>query len=578
MLNPWLFLGTVAFITSFAVSLLMTTDLGGSLIAGSSALVTALATAAAVNWYRNQATDRRLMALKHQIRLLQHRRAAEEQAVIDLSAEKERVMLSLNSMQESLRQRQLPSSNPYEPPALSWNLSTPPVETAQAEIADAEIQPEFHPASLTQFISEAAATKQKITASLNHLQSELSQLNTQVSEQRQVRDQLIQDVQHLKQQKQHLDGTTKTMSQEVEELERCRQELDQYVVYLETKKQELESGANPLQKALKQLQSQVSALQEELRSLEGQVTAKRREKEALEQETNRTKPGQQPTKFHQEALRQLETQKAQLEQELATIQQDRDRAIALQQTLPHLEQQKSQLEAELLQLRQQQTTTKSVQADLQQLEGQKAQLERELSSLKHQQTQLKAAQENLQKLEKQIRDRRQEKESLEKQITQLQAQKTALRNQPTPTPEPATQQLERQETNRSGQNGNGKPALERPMSRPKPEPIEEAPWDEDSTEHGLSDLWTDFMVQLPEYELQALKAIAHESNPTRILNRIAEDNFTTPAEMIDSINRLAEDIVGERVVKSRGSAPPIVRKEHQRTIKKLIETYEYLTE
>lgn len=578
MLNPWLFLGSIAFVTSFAVSLLMTSDLGGSLVAGSSALVTAFATAAAVNWYRNQATDRRLAALKHQIRVLQRRRAEEEQAVIDLSAEKERVMVSLNSLQENLRQRQLPSANPYAPPALSWNLSSPPPEMVQAAIAEteAEIQPEFHPASLTQFINEAAATKQKITASLNQLQSELSQLNGQVSEQQQVRDQLIQDVQQLTQQKQHLDTTTRTMTQDVAELERCRRELDEYVVYLETKKQELESGANPLQKALKQLQSQVTALQEELRSLESQVTAKRREKDALEQEVKQSSAGHS-TKSAHNAMRQLEIQKAQLEQELMTLRQDQKQAIALQQLLPQLEHQKSQLETELASLRQRQATTQSVQTDLKQLETQKSRLERDLATLKHQEVQLQSAQDTLQKVEKQIRDRRQEKESLEKQITQLQAQKTALRNQPTPAP--AANQLDMLEpTGPNGKNGHSKSALERPVSRPKSQPLEPDAWVDDSAEQELSDLWTDFMVQLPEYELQALKAIAHDNNPTRVLNRIAEDNFTTPEELIASINQLAEDIVGERVIKARGSAPPIVMKTHQRTIKKLIETYEYLTE
>jgi chromosome segregation ATPase len=600
MLNPWLILGTIAFIGSFGVSLLMTSDFGASLVAGSAALVTAFGTAAAVNWYRNQSTDQRMLALRHQIRGLQRQRAAEEQAVIDLSAEKERVIAALQSMQETLRQRQLPSANPYAPPAVSWNLATPPSpEMMQAAIAEttAEVQSEFQPASLTQFISEAAATKQKIMSSLNQLQGELNQVNGQVSDQRQVRDQLIQDVQHLKQQKQHLNATAKTLTQEVQELDRCRQELDEYVLLLETKKQELETGANPLQKALKQLQSQVTALQEELRSLEGQVTAKRHEKATLEQAIHQTQTAPQPKrdavrhleqqKAHLERelftlQQQQEQQKAHLERELFTLQQQQEQAIALQQLLPQLEQQKALLEADLTQIHQQQQQAQILRTELAQLQQQKVQLEQDLNQLKQQQSQVQSAQDTLQKVENQIRDRRQEKESLEKQITQLQAQKTALRTQPTPAPTPVVQQqleLAPRKSGSNGHNGTHKPVPDRPVTRPKAKPIADSPWDTEDPDDELPDLWTEFMVQLPEYELQALKAIAHEPNPTRALNQIAADNFTTPEELTDAINQLSKEIVGQQVIKFRGpSTPPIIVKDHQRTIKKLIETYEYLTE
>ncbi|MDX2228072.1 MAG: hypothetical protein NW220_00450 [Leptolyngbyaceae cyanobacterium bins.349] len=592
MLNPWLILGSVAFTASFAVSLLMTRDLGGSLIAGSSALAIALVTAATVNSYHNRSVDSRIAGLKQQIRQLQRRRTEEQQAVAELTAEKERVVLSLNSMQQELRQRQLPGDNPYARPAPSWNLGAAP-ET-QGAIAlppdgSAEIQPEFHPAALTQFITEAAATKQKITASLNHLQSELTQLNAQVSEQRQKREQLMQELQHLHQQKQQLTATTQGLTEEVAELERWRQELDQYVVYVEAKKQELEAGTNPLQKALKQLQSQITALQEELRSLEGQVTLKRQEKAALEQDLAQAVQVQAARPL-QQAVQMLETQKAELEQELATLRQAEQHAIALQQTLPELnqqnnqlQQQKRQLEAELAHLHQQHTQAATLQADLQQLQQQKSQIERELASLKQQATQVQsaqaqAAQNSLQKLEKQIRDRRQEKESLERHITQLQAQKTALRNQATPPPAMAISPVEPTTPTPNGKNGNGKVVVERPAPRPKGQPAPSADPITESAEPELPALWAELMVQLPEYELEALKAIAQESNPTRILNRIAEDNFTTSDDMINSINQSAAEIVGVTVIKVRGASPPSIQRDHLRTIKKLIETYEYLTE
>lgn len=513
MLNPWLTLGTLAFVASFGMTLLMTRDLGGSIIAGSLAVATGFVTAAAVNWYHHRSANSRIASLRYQIRLLQQRRQEEQQAVSEMAAEKERVSLALNSMQDELRQRQLPGLVPFSRPTLSWDLSSEPEVQVMADdrpiLSASDIDPDLHPTALAKFIADAAATKQKITASLNHLQTELAQRNAQVKAQQQRREQLTREIKQLGQQKTSLITTAKELNAEVEQLEQCRADLDQYISYVDTKKQELESGSNPLQKALQQLQAQVSALQAELSQLEAQVTAKRQEKEQLERDLANLKP--------------------------------------------------------------QQNQAKALQERIQQLESQKASLERDGSNLKPQQSQAKSSQADLQKLEKQIADRKKEKDSLERQITQLQAQKTSLRNQPAsnPTPVQPGQEI------LSVQNGNGKPALiSRPVVRSQPDAIEAT----DSATQELSDRWTDFMVQLPEYELQALKAIAQESDPTPIITRLAEDNFTTPDELIHSINQRAAEIVGATVIKARSGTPAAIVRDHQRTIKKLIETYEYLTQ
>lgn len=555
MMNPWLTLGTGAFVISFAISLLMTRDFGGAIVTGSLALATAFVTAAAVNWYHNRVADSRIATLKQQVRLLQYRRAEEQQAVLEMSAEKERVAMSLYSLQEQLRQQQLSGSLPSARPTLSWDLSTQPIGTlpefaggySNAEHRDAKGDSD----DLNQFIAEATATRQKINASLNHLQAELSQINAQINEQQTVREQITQDVTQLNNQKQDLIVTTTALKAEIEELERCRTELDNYITYVEAKKQELESGSNPLQKALKQLQEQVNALQAELIPLEQDVTSKRKEKERLEQSIADLQP--------------------------------------------------------------QQAAFQAIQEKVQTLEGNKHQLERELADLKQQQQQLTNVQENLQKLEKQINDRRQEKESLERQITQLQAQKTSLRNQP-PANKDQPQKEAREATPKqhSTKKTSHKHIAEEQLrlsaspaqadkwasnhhndnvkSASKPD-LDEVPKATTFTEQinghqaaikleqDLPDAWTDFMLQLPEYELRVLKAIAQESNATRIVNRIAADNFTTADELIDSINRLAKNMVGEPIIKTRSNfSPPTILRNHIKTIKKLIETYEYLTD
>jgi chromosome segregation ATPase len=462
MLNPWLLLGSIAFGASFSISLLMNQDWGGAIAAGLTGLATAWGTAATVNWYRNRSTDSRIATLKYQIRTLQHYRAAEQQALLELEAAKERGAQSLGLMQGDVRSRQ-PEMLPDR--GVSWNLmATDMVESPiypPSEIypSSERIPPEARAtgaaeADLRQFLADAAATKQKITASLNNLQADLSQLNAQTAENRQLRDQLVEEINHLSQQKQALVANTKRLQADVNDLEQCRNELDHYISTVEAKKQELETGANPLQKALQQLQTQVTALHMELQQLETQVSDRLRDKNAL------------------------------------------DQTIAL---------------------------------------------------LKQQHQPAQVAQEGLQKVKNS-------------------------------TPKPNSKKLISPPKPLPSGNGKGAEIPSKPAivsHTPKSAPLQER----EDTADDLSDLWKNFMVQLLNYEFQALRAIAEESNPLRTLNAIADESFTSLDELLDSINRQAQDIVGESVVNCRsGFAPPAIAREHQKTIKKMIETYEYLTE
>ncbi len=506
MLNPWLVLGSSAFVASFSISLMMNRDLGGAIAAGAMGLAIAWSSAAAVNWYRNHSTETRIATLKHQIRTLQQHRAAEQQALREWETEKERVMRSLTSIQSDGQQRPAAAS---PAPAVSWNLAaTEVIESSQTYLSPEEMAAGTAQADLRHFLDEAAATKQKITTTLNDLQTELGQLNLQTAENRQFRDQLAQEVNHLSQQKQMLVSTTKRLQADIKELEKGRHELDQYISHAKTKKQELETGANPLQKTLTPLQTQIAALHNELQQLETQVGDRQREKESLDQT-------------------------------IATL---------------------------------------------------------------HQQTQqVQVAQAALQTVEQKLSDRRKEKETVEKQIVQLQAQKTALRasslqpdlmtsakaTSPKDPPSKATasksssKKLAAPPKPRSLANSIEGETLPESHISGSPQSVlaqESMPEPEQPVE-ALSDPWTNLMVQLSDYEFQALRAIAQEINPLRTLNAIADESFTSLDELLESINRQAQDIVGEPVVNPRsGFAPPAIVREHQKTIKKMIETYEYLTD
>ncbi|MBM0743243.1 hypothetical protein JOY44_16765 [Phormidium sp. CLA17] len=551
MLNPWLLLGSIAFVASFSISLLINRDLGSAIVAGSTALATAWGTAATVNWYRNHSTNTRLTTLKHQIRTLQYHRATEQQALLELEAEKERIAQSIDLMQGM---GQYPTEMP-PPKGVSWNLmatevvessmSSPPEQLTTLGSAKAAED------DLRQFLAEAAATKQKITTTLNNLQAELRQLDAQTSENRQFRDQLVQEINHLSQQKQALASNTKRLEAEVKDLEQCRTELEQYVSYVETKKQELETGNNPLQKALKQLQTQVTALQTELRKLETQVSDRLHEKESLDYE-----------------IAALEQQKAIAPTGDSSLEQTQ--MTTLQENLRQLETQISDRLRE------------------------KDELDQAIASMTQQNQQAQVNLVALEKLDKQLKTRRQEKEALEKQITQLKTKRTALRAssvQPDlPTkpesmaPKPNSKKLVATPKPPPLDHDNGAEKSPQPATSntPKSAPFQEP---EDSFQKlnddadDLSDSWTNFMVQLSDYEFQALRAIAQESNPLRTLNAIADEGFSSVDELLISINRQAQDVVGESVVNPRsGFAPPEIARQHQKTIKKMIETYDYLTE
>jgi chromosome segregation ATPase len=459
MFNPWLVLGSIAFAASFSINLLMNRNWGSAIAAGLTGLAIAWGTAATVNWYRNHAIDSRIAALKHQVRALQHHRATEQQALLELEAEQDRVARSLAVMQGNLeaRQTEMPSGR-----EVSWNLMPtdavesslyPPEETAvSGSIKAAETE-------LRQFLAEAATTKQKITASLNNLQTELNQLNAQTAENRQFRDQLVQEINHLSQQKQTIVANTQRLQADITDLEQCRAELDSYISYVETKKQELEAGANPLQKALQQLQTQVTALQTELQQLETQVSDRLHEKETLDQ------------------------------------------------TIASLKQQHQQAQNRL-----QDTNPKD-------------------SILKPDPKKLADS-------------------------PKAHSSKNKSRSEKTPQP--------------ASPNPANSASLHQPNDLLQPSK---------SDADDLSDPWTNFMVQLLGYEFQALRAIAQESNSLRTLNAIAEENFTNLDDLLESINRQAQDIIGESVVTTRsGFAPPAIARDYQKTIKKMIETYEYLTE
>ncbi|WP_016950289.1 tellurite resistance TerB C-terminal domain-containing protein [Anabaena sp. PCC 7108] len=94
-----------------------------------------------------------------------------------------------------------------------------------------------------------------------------------------------------------------------------------------------------------------------------------------------------------------------------------------------------------------------------------------------------------------------------------------------------------------------------------------------NTSDNLPTEWTNFLENLPEYEIQVLKAIVEQDNPKPTIKKIAEANITMPNLLIDSINEIANNTIGELIIQTAEEIPEIYQ-EHIPNVKKVIAIYE----
>jgi predicted nuclease with TOPRIM domain len=289
MVNNRVLLGFIAFAVSFVITLLISQDLGRSLLTGITAVPAAYLAISVVNLRMRQQTEQRVETLKHNIQALLQRRHEAYQEFTEMLDEKEQVAAALNSMQLQLRQLQLEESElaTVRGGSSSWSLAAGSSATAGSATAIA-LQPHNLPTEIQDPRSgkvqpaNGDTDRRKTEVSLEFLNSELTHIKGQVTDYRQKRDRLAQELTSLTQQKQQQEGSINALRSEVQQLEQSRSELERFIAYAEAKKQELDSGNHPLQIALKQLQAETNRLHEEMHSLEGQVTERRGQRQKAE--------------------------------------------------------------------------------------------------------------------------------------------------------------------------------------------------------------------------------------------------------------------------------------------------------
>jgi predicted nuclease with TOPRIM domain len=85
--------------------------------------------------------------------------------------------------------------------------------------------------------------------------------------------------------------------------------------------------------------------------------------------------------------------------------------------------------------------------------------------------------------------------------------------------------------------------------------------------------WNDFLGNLPAYKIDVLKALIIADNPNTIIKQIAEANITMPNLLIDSINEIASNTIGELIIQTSTDIPEI-NEEYMFNVKKIIAKHE----
>ncbi|MDI6853025.1 MAG: TerB N-terminal domain-containing protein [Deltaproteobacteria bacterium] len=91
-----------------------------------------------------------------------------------------------------------------------------------------------------------------------------------------------------------------------------------------------------------------------------------------------------------------------------------------------------------------------------------------------------------------------------------------------------------------------------------------------STGDDLPEEWAQFRAALKEHQHQALRAILAMEDPSEELARLADESAIMPEFLIDSINELALDTVGDIII-APGSAPPAIEEEDLEFVRKLVQ-------
>jgi len=274
----------------------------------------------------------------------------------------------------------------------------------------------------------------------------------------------------------------------------------------------------------KQLESEITSLKYELRNLEKKQLELKDSFAAITGEKRRL---ELTYNLSLAEITQLKTQIEQLQKQRQEIENN----------LTLLGRLKPQLEEKLYELR----------IEIQQLEAEITEQNQLFIATKSEKNTLES---NLNLLKNQTDVQQSELYQLQEQISLLQEERDLLQSQ-------VWELLQQMETL------NQESVYDFPLAELR-EPLENLPQE-----------WSDFLQSLPGHEIQVLKAILEQDNPRAMIKQIAEANITMPNLLIDSINEIANDTLGELIIET-DTETPMVSEEHIVNTKKMLAMYEGL--
>jgi myosin heavy subunit len=346
---------------------------------------------------------------------------------------------------------------------------------------------------------------------------------------------------------------------------------------------ELEGLKSRMLAEIKHLESHHALLYQESNNLQNQVIERRHQRDVLNRELSsfivEKKQLEAQINYLQNEINNLESTQAELNKSLSAIQADKRRCELnlnvskaeinqLQTQISELQQQKQELESNITLLErlkpQLEEKLYQMRIDIQQMEAEEKRHHQILSTQNLEKQTLEA---NLDELRQQIAQQQLELQQLQEQVSLLQDERDNLQSQVWEL----LQQTQVLDSNNFLQPEQEKDADSFPFSE-LVEPLEDT---NSTTEIAeiLPEDWVKFVEQLPNPEMQVLKAILEQENPYTVIKKIAEDNITMPNLLIDSLNERANNILGELIV-DPGLERPEIYPEHTSNLKRAIALYE----
>lgn len=87
----------------------------------------------------------------------------------------------------------------------------------------------------------------------------------------------------------------------------------------------------------------------------------------------------------------------------------------------------------------------------------------------------------------------------------------------------------------------------------------------------ISDEWVKFVMRLNKPEIQVLKAIIEQSDPSAAIKKIAEENITMPELLIDAINECALNTIDDLIIEPGSELVPMgILEEYLENLNKVI--------